>query len=67
MSNIDIKPRRCLKCLKDFLSEGPGNRICKRCFQKHRRLYQTASESELQAQRGRKCHNGDPMELEGDS
>ena len=67
MSNIDIKPRRCLKCQKDFLSEGPGNRICGGCRQRHRRLYEGVSESELQAQRGRKYHNGEPMELEGDS
>ena len=67
MRDIDIKTRRCLKCLKDFRSQGPGNRICKRCFQKHRRLYEGISESELQSQRGRKYHNGEPMELEGDS
>ncbi len=23
--------RRCLMCGEDFLSDGPGNRICKKC------------------------------------
>ena len=26
-----IKDRKCLMCLKQFLSEGPGNRICGEC------------------------------------
>lgn len=27
------KERRCLSCERDFLSTGPGNRICDRCRQ----------------------------------
>ena len=26
-----MKERRCLSCSSDFLSAGPGNRICMRC------------------------------------
>jgi len=25
------KKRKCLACSKEFMSGGPGNRICKRC------------------------------------
>ena len=64
MEDIDVKPRRCLKCLQDFLSQGPGNRICGECRRKHKRLFNSISEAELQAQRGRKYHNGERMELE---
>ena len=28
---IARRPRRCLSCSTDFLSHGPGNRVCPRC------------------------------------
>ena len=28
---LDTKFRLCLVCLVDFLSDGKGNRVCKRC------------------------------------
>jgi hypothetical protein len=27
----EMKMRRCLRCLKDFKSLNPGNRICRAC------------------------------------
>ena len=30
-SNFKTKKRKCLMCLKQFSSEGPGNRICDEC------------------------------------
>ena len=32
--NISIKFRKCMTCTVKFLSEGPGNRICKECNRK---------------------------------
>lgn len=31
LEELDIKPRMCLKCSKEFESNGPGNRLCRRC------------------------------------
>jgi len=28
---LNLSPRRCLRCGNEFLSQGPGNRICRRC------------------------------------
>lgn len=33
------QPRRCLRCLKTFASNGPGNRICKPCSSEASRHY----------------------------
>jgi len=54
--------RTCLKCGKQFRSDGPGNRICKRCSAKNEQRYGRVSDSWVEAQRGRKFHNGEPME-----
>jgi hypothetical protein len=64
--NKPIRPtsvayRRCLKCSKDFLSQGAGNRICKRCHQKNAALG-PISETQLAAQRGVKRMHGIPLE-----
>lgn len=53
------KPRSCLKCGKTFDSAGPGNRICVPCHKKNNKS--DLSETELQAQRGAKRHNGELM------
>lgn len=50
--------RGCLKCDKKFASDGPGNRICKKCGKINAR-YAGFDERWLQAQRGAKRHNGD--------
>ena len=59
------RERTCLKCDKPFLSEGPANRICPRCAAENRRKYGHMPESCIEAQRGRKYRNGEPMALDG--
>ena len=29
-----VKPRTCLRCSQEFMSRGPGNRICAGCAKK---------------------------------
>ncbi len=55
---MQIKKRNCLKCGQSFLSEGPANRICRRCRRINDRL-PPMSEAQLQRQRGAKRHNGE--------
>lgn len=57
----DIANRRCLKCNKEFLSQGAGNRICKECRQINARLG-PITEAQLALQRGAKRLNGLPIE-----
>ncbi len=58
------KPRRCLKCWTLFDSLWAGNRICPDCLRNHKQLFYGISERELQRQRGRKYHNGEPLDEE---
>ncbi len=55
------KLRTCLKCNRQFDSEGPGNRICERCRRINARLPRY-TEAQLQQQRGVKRHNGEIIE-----
>ena len=58
---MEAKKRTCLKCNRLFDSEGPGNRICRRCRQINDRLPKF-TEEQLQMQRGAKRHNGELMD-----
>ena len=31
LAPLEIKPRKCLRCGREFTSEGPQNRLCDRC------------------------------------
>lgn len=59
--DMEMKKRTCLKCNRLFDSEGPGNRICKRCRQLNARL-PPFTEAQMQQQRGVKRHNGELMD-----
>ena len=54
--------RTCLKCNKSFLSDGPANRICKSCNAENHRKYGHMPDDRFAVERGRKFHNGEPME-----
>jgi hypothetical protein len=58
---MQMKKRTCLKCGQTFDSEGPANRICRRCRQINDRL-PPMTEAQLQKQRGAKRHNGELIE-----
>ena len=58
---MEAKKRTCLKCSRLFDSEGPGNRICRRCRQINDRLPKF-TEEQMQKQRGAKRHNGELMD-----
>ena len=47
------KRRLCLSCNKSFMSEGPWNRICRRCNEAH------AGQTQSPSSRGR--WNGNPL------
>lgn len=52
--------RLCLKCQTKFWSQSAANRICRKCSRANRRLAMYP-EQLLQAQRGVKYHNGEPI------
>jgi len=39
MKEDDKKKRTCLKCQKEFMSIGPGNRICAKCNSNSAKYY----------------------------
>jgi len=54
--------RTCLKCNGEFLSDGPGNRICPPCTVENKKKYGCPPDAVIAVQRGRKYHNGELME-----
>jgi hypothetical protein len=63
-TDMEPKKRTCLKCNRPFDSEGPGNRICRRCRQINDRMPRL-TEAQMQMQRGAKRHNGELMDPPG--
>ena len=61
--NHRLKLRVCLKCDKQFNSNGPGNRICGKC-QKINAKYDNLPEALLAKERGVKRHNGEVIECD---
>ncbi len=53
-----VAERVCLKCNKKFLSQGPGNRICKPCARLNA-YFGPIPEVLLAKERGAKRHNGE--------
>ena len=49
--------RTCLKCDNAFASDGPGNRICSACQELN-----AVFSHRVEDMRGRKYHNGEPMD-----
>lgn len=47
------KQRKCLRCGNDFLSSGPGNRICQKCNDYNGRRMGREPQKERRERRGR--------------
>lgn len=57
--SLKAKPRRCLKCQQMFESQHSGHRICGECANRYWYVRHNLSEKAIQAERGRKFHNGE--------